>query len=135
METVLTLVLPAGLSHLPAFIGAVAEAAENAGVPPRTRLEIELVLEEALVNIMSYAYEGTEGDIQVVCGKEKGAFVIEITDSGKDFDMTSLPAPDLTTGIEERKIGGLGVYFIKKLAGRAAYRRVDGKNIFSMTFV
>jgi anti-sigma regulatory factor (Ser/Thr protein kinase) len=136
METVLTLVLPAELQQLPVFIGAVTEAAEASGVAQKTLFEIELALEEALVNIMNHAYEGTKGDIRVVCMAESGrAFVVEITDSGKDFDMTSLPAPDVTAGIDERTIGGLGIYFIKKLADRVSYRREDGKNILAITFV
>jgi anti-sigma regulatory factor (Ser/Thr protein kinase) len=136
METVLTLTLPAELSHLPAFIAAVTEAAESSHVPQKTLFEIELALEEALVNVMNYAYAGAKGDIQVVCRAEGGtAFVVEITDSGKDFDMTSLPEPDITAGVEERKIGGLGIYFIKKLADRVTYRREDGKNILAIMFM
>jgi serine/threonine-protein kinase RsbW len=135
MEKVLKLVLPAELSRLPDFIGPVIEAAEGVGMTQKTLFEIELALEEALVNIMNYAYEGTEGDIQVVCSAENGAvFVVEITDSGVAFDMTSLPAPDIAAGIEERKIGGLGIYFMKKLAGKVTYRRAGGKNILAITF-
>jgi serine/threonine-protein kinase RsbW len=135
METVLTLTLPAELSHLPAFLGTVTEAARAAGMPPKTLFEIELALEEALVNVMNHAYEGGKGNIQVVCKAGNGtAFFVEITDTGRDFDMTELPAPDITADMDEREIGGLGVYLIGKLADRVAYRREEGKNILSITF-
>jgi serine/threonine-protein kinase RsbW len=135
METVLTLTLPAELPHLPAFIGAAAKAAEASGVSPETIFGIELTLEEALVNIINHAYEGKQGEIGVVCRADSALFMVEITDSGKAFDMTSLPQPDLAADIADRKIGGLGVHFIKVLANEAAYRREKEKNILAMTFL
>ena len=134
METVLTLTSPAELSQLPAFIDAVKKAAESSGVPPETIFDIELTLEEALVNIINYAYEGKQGEIGVVCKAGNRSFSIEITDAGKAFDMTFLPPPDLSADVADRKIGGLGIYFIKKLANQVTSRREGEKNILVMTF-
>ncbi len=134
METALTLTLPAELSQLPAFIAAVTKTAESSGLAPETIFNIELALEEALVNVINYAYEGKNGDIQVVCRTGGGSFVVEITDTGAAFDMTALPPPDLDADIADRKIGGLGIHFIKVLAHPATYRREQEKNILSMTF-
>jgi serine/threonine-protein kinase RsbW len=135
MNPVLTLALPAELTSLPEFLRAVMGAAEASGVPSKTLFEIELVVEEAVVNIISYAYEGGKGDIQVVCRGGGGTpFLVEITDRGRDFDMTRIAAPDISSAIEDRQTGGLGIYFIKKLADRVAYRRENGKNILVITF-
>ena len=134
METVLTLTSPAELSQLPAFIDAVKKAAESSGVPPETIFDIELTLEEALVNIVTYAYEGKQGDIEVVCLADNRSFSVKITDGGQAFDMTSLPPPDLSCDVLDRQIGGLGIYFIKKLANQVTYRREQEKNILAMTF-
>ena len=134
METVLTLSLPAELPQLPAFIGAVTKAAESSGVSPETIFNIELTLEEALVNIINYAYEGKQGEIGVACKAGNRSFSVEITDAGKAFDMTSLPAPDLSADIADRQIGGLGIYFINKLTKQVTYRREEEKNILAMTF-
>ena len=56
-------------------------------------------------------------------------FVVEIADSGIPFDILSLPDPDTTAEIMDREIGGLGVYFIRKMTDEVSYRRLDGRNI------
>ena len=58
-----------------------------------------------------------------------GSFVVEIADSGIPFDVLSLPDPDTTAGIMDREIGGLGVYFIRKMTDEVSYRREEGRNI------
>ena len=133
MKTISTIVLPAHLEHLPAFIEAVKNAARSGGVDQKRFFDIELALEEILVNIMNHAYEGTNGDIQVVCRSDnQQSFIIEITDTGKAFDMTSVPPPDLSGAISERKIGGLGIHFVKKLTDKLQYRREGNKNILEI---
>jgi len=133
MKTISTVVLPAQLEHLPAFIEAVTNAAKDGGVDQKRFFDIELALEEILVNIMNHAYEGTNGDIQVVCRSDnQQSFIIEITDTGKAFDMTSIPSPDLSGAISERKIGGLGIHFVKRLTDKLQYRREGNKNILEI---
>jgi anti-sigma regulatory factor (Ser/Thr protein kinase) len=58
--------------------------------------------------------------------------IIEIIDSGMPFDMTSLPNPDITSDISERKIGGVGVFLIKKMVDEVQYRRENDQNILSL---
>ena len=133
MKRIASLILPAKLEHLPAFIATVTGAAESGGVEPKKVFNVELTLEEALVNIMNYAYEGKAGDIEVVCRSDNREwFVVEIIDSGKAFDVTSVPPPDLTTDLSERKVGGLGLLFIKSLIDGAAYRREGEKNVLEL---
>ena len=133
MKTISTIVLPAHLEHLPAFIEAVKNAARGGGVDQKRFFDIELALEEILVNIMNHAYEGTNGDIQVVCRSDnQQSFIIEITDTGKAFDVTSVPPPDFSGAISERKIGGLGIHFVKQLTDRLQYRREGNKNILEI---
>ena len=134
MKTISTVVLPAHLEHLPVFIEAVINAAKDGGVDQKRFFDIELALEEVLVNIMNHAYEGANGDIQILCRSDnQRCFVIEITDTGKAFDMTSVPPPDLSGAISERTIGGLGVHFVKKLTDNVQYRRYGNKNILEIT--
>jgi serine/threonine-protein kinase RsbW len=133
MKTISTVVLPAHLEHLSVFIETVISAAKDGGVDQKRFFDIELALEEVLVNIMNHAYEGTNGDIQVVCRSDNQQFfIIEITDTGKAFDMTSVPPPDLSGAISERKIGGLGIHFAKKLTDKVQYRREGNKNILEI---
>ncbi|OPY64893.1 MAG: Serine/threonine-protein kinase BtrW [Syntrophorhabdus sp. PtaU1.Bin050] len=133
MKIISTTVLPAKLEHLPAFIEAVMEAATCGGVAQKRLFNIELAMEEVLTNIMHYAYEGAEGDIRVVCRSESQQwFTIEIIDNGKAFDMTAVPTPDLTGTLSERKIGGLGIHFVKMLTDDVLYRREGNRNILEM---
>jgi serine/threonine-protein kinase RsbW len=133
MKTISSVVLPAHLEHLPVFIEAVINAAKNGGVDQKRFFDIELALEEILVNIMNHAYEGTNGDIQVVCRSDnQQCFIIEITDTGKAFDMTSVAPPNLSGTISERTIGGLGIHFVKKLTDKLQYRREGNRNILEI---
>jgi anti-sigma regulatory factor (Ser/Thr protein kinase) len=132
MTTLLTLVLPARMEHLGTFITAVTEAAQAKGAGARKVHDIELALEEALVNIISYAYPGATGNIELTCRYEEGALLVEIVDTGTPFDVLSLPAPDTTLGIDERGMGGLGIHFMKKLMDDVAYRREGDRNILAM---
>lgn len=98
--------------------------------------EIELATEEALNNIFNYAYpEDESGDVEVRCRMENPpTLVIEILDTGRPFDIQALPEPDLTLDISERKVGGLGILLIKKMASRIHYRREGQSNILTLVF-
>jgi anti-sigma regulatory factor (Ser/Thr protein kinase) len=132
MTTLLTLVLPARLEHLGTFIAAVTEVAQAKGAGAKTVYNIELACEEALVNIINYAYPEATGNIELTCKHEGESLLIEIVDTGMPFDVLSLTAPDTAAGIEERGIGGLGIYFMKKLMDEVTYRREGDKNILEM---
>jgi serine/threonine-protein kinase RsbW len=130
MRDILSLVLPARLDNLRTFVEATKEAALTTGLPPDKIFRLEVALEEALVNIMHYAYEDGVGEIQVVCRPyDRGLFVIEITDTGRPFDISAVSPPDLVSGVDERRIGGLGIHLMKTLMDEVSYRREGEKNI------
>ncbi len=130
MNHLLSLVLPARLENLQAFMEATKEAAAKAGVPRDRIFKLEIALEEALVNIMQYAYEGDEGEIRVVCYScDPGLFVTEITDTGNEFDGTAVPPPDVTCGVDERRIGGFGIHLMKTFVDEVSYRREGENNV------
>lgn len=133
MKITSSLVLPARLENLPAFIASAASAAESCGLEPEKRFNIELALEEVLVNIISHACEGTEGDIGLTFGTDsRHLFVIEIADRGEAFDVTAVPPPDLEADLESRKIGGLGIHFLRTLTDEVVYRREGTKNVLRL---
>ena len=81
----------------------------------------ELVVEELLANVCSYAYDGKQGNAEFVCGKvsfDSAPYVmIQISDKGKPFDpFLESHDPDLNLDLEKRSIGGLGIYFVKEFA-------------------
>lgn len=96
---------------------------------------INLVLDEIVTNVMRHGYEDRgEHEIHVTLGFDRGVAEIEVRDDGKAFDpFTQAPPPKLDVPIEERPIGGLGVYIVRELVDTTAYRREDGRNVVTMT--
>lgn len=93
---------------------------------------LHLVLEEAISNIIFYAYEGEERkeeEIDLTLDYEKPYLVIRLSDGGCPFDPTARQDPDLSLTAEERPIGGLGIFLIKKLMDEVSYQRVNDKNV------
>lgn len=126
--------LPAVLPSLSGLVASLSECARKAGFDEHTIGAIELAAEEAIVNIIKYSYGGTDGTITVTCsllGTKR--LLIDIIDSGHPFNPLIQDTPDTTSGVETRPIGGLGIFFIKKMADNVSYRREGHRNILSIT--
>ena len=94
---------------------------------------IRLAVEEAVVNVISYAYsEGQEGDISIVAQANSKRLQFIITDSGIPFDPTEASQVDITLPAEERRIGGLGIHLVRELMDSINYERENGKNILTL---
>jgi serine/threonine-protein kinase RsbW len=132
MKALLNVRSPATLENLERLIESVSDCAREQGFDQKRILGIQLATEEALVNISNYSYPEKAGEVEINCKLEKDRFVIEITDSGVPFDMTSLPDPDITADIDDRKVGGLGVFLMKKVMERITYRREENRNILRL---
>lgn len=122
------------MDHLGELIHFVSCYAQKAGFNRSRIKEIELATEEAVVNIISYAYPDETGGIEIRCNKDKDAdIVIEIMDTGMPFDPLTLPEPDIKAHLSQRKVGGLGISLMRKMVDGISYRREKGANI--LTFV
>lgn len=119
------------ISRLADFVTGIAT---ESGIDQTTAMSLNLALEEAVSNVILYAYpEGTEGTVDVDAAIWEDRIDFRITDSGRPFDPTLSIGPDLTLKAEERPIGGLGIYLVKKIMDHVSYTRENGKNILSMT--
>lgn len=107
-----------------------------AGLPPGVVTRIDLVIEELLLNIIYYAYEpGRPGTLDVECGIVAGkGFVLRLRDHGKPFNPLGRPDPDLELDLEDRNVGGLGIYLVREMSLSQNYRREDGANILEIVF-
>lgn len=133
MEHLLQIKLPAVIENLAQFIESVSDCARAQGFGQKRLSQIEVAMDEVLVNIVHYSYPDKNGDTEVVCSiDDKNRFVIEIMDWGVPFNVLSLDEPDLTSDISERKVGGLGVFIIRKLMEDVKYRYEDNKNILML---
>ncbi|MBN2061561.1 MAG: ATP-binding protein [Deltaproteobacteria bacterium] len=126
--------LPARLENLGRFIEFVTAFAEGHGFSKGQTDRITLCLEEAVVNICNYAYpDDPDGKIEISLIMDgKNDLMIRITDSGVPFDIFTHEDPDISLGVSERKAGGLGIFFIKKLMDEIKYERKDNQNILTM---
>ena len=126
--------LPAETANLPRLLEFAGERIRTEGFDEETAVKLELAVEEILANIISYAYPGKKGAIELTVGEnDMRGFVIEIGDSGIPFDPLSVPEADTRSPLEERKIGGLGIFFMRKVVDVAHYRYENGKNILTLT--
>jgi anti-sigma regulatory factor (Ser/Thr protein kinase) len=96
--------------------------------------EIELAMEELLVNIFNYAYPDRLGEVEIACRlADDGRLLVEVADQGVPYNILSREDPDLKAGIEERNIGGMGVFFVKQFIRDIRYQREGGRNILTLT--
>ena len=124
---------PAILANLEKMLDFTVNFAETRGFDKEIIGQIRLASEEAIVNVINHAYPGTEGTVAVSCdAAEGGGIKIEITDEGIPFDPLSLPAPDTSLPMEQRRIGGLGIFMIRKIMNEVKYRRDNGRNVLTL---
>lgn len=113
----------------------LCEAAATAGWTGADLNRFELVLEEAVVNIMVHAYSGNSGEllVELHAAPSQGLLLI-LEDRGGLFDPTAMPPPDLASPLEERAIGGLGVHLMHSLSDGMVYRRDGAVNHLELSF-
>ncbi|MBR6493515.1 MAG: SpoIIE family protein phosphatase [Paludibacteraceae bacterium] len=114
-------------------IPTLAEWLEMIGLPQELNMPINLALEEAVSNVMLYAYPGKSGQVLVECDKKEKQLIFTISDSGVPFDPTQQEDPDVTQSAEERPIGGLGIFLVRQIMDDIRYERKDNKNILTLT--
>ena len=119
------------LSKVTAFID---ELLEQADCPGKTRMQIELAVEEIFVNIAHYAYAPEKGDatIRVELTEEPRSASITFIDRGKPYDPLQKTDPDVTLSAEERSVGGLGIFMTKKVMDDVSYEYRSGQNILTL---
>ena len=90
-------------------------------------------LEEAVTNVMLYAYpEGTDGLVEIDASVREDQVTFVLCDNGKPFDPTAAPEADINLSVEERPIGGLGIYLVRNIMDEVSYERDRGKNLLTM---
>ena len=121
------------LKRVPRLNTFIDEACEANGFDMATTMQINLAIEEAVVNVMNYAYPaGTKGDITIEAKANKTEMFFIISDTGTPFDPTAKAEVDITLSAEDRSIGGLGIHLIRQIMDNINYERVDGHNILTL---
>ena len=128
------IVLPAKMENLENLVEFVTDQARKAEFPDSRTAEIRLVAEEVLVNIFSYAYPETGGDVFIGCIRGEDILIFDVQDNGIPFNILTVPDPDITSCLSDRCVGGLGIYFVKEMATEARYVRENDRNRLTLIF-
>lgn len=119
-------------------LGKLAEFLERLGeewnIPPKTIMSVNLTLEEAVSNIIFYAFQDTAvHQIEIEFQLFDDSLEMILSDDGKPFNPLIHTDPDTSLPLEERPIGGLGILLIKKLMDEISYERIENKNQMTLT--
>ena len=122
------------IESIPTITAWIDEVLESLGALTKAKMQLDVAVDEIFGNISHYAYPDGEGSASVRLEYEEDArmFSVTFTDEGIPFDPLSQKEPDTTLGLEERQIGGLGIFLVKKTMDDVRYEYRDGKNILCL---
>jgi sigma-B regulation protein RsbU (phosphoserine phosphatase) len=107
--------------------------AEDYGIPEKVRLKMNVVFDELLTNIISYAYQDNkEHDIKIKVELSADRLKVSMVDGGIPFNPLGVDTPDTELPLEERQIGGLGIHLVRKMMDKVSYRRRIDKNVITV---
>lgn len=126
--------VPAALGELDRVTDFINEELEAQGCPLKAQMQIDIAVEEIYVNIAHYAYHPEVGEATVRCavGGDPLQVEIQFLDSGTPYNPLAKEDPDTSLSAEERQIGGLGIYMVKKSMDHITYNYEDGKNVLTI---
>lgn len=129
-----TVTFPATYESLAAISKFVIAAAESAGLDEKAVYSLQLAVDEACSNIIEYAYEDVEAqEITCTCRVSDRSITVTLRDEGRPFNPEEAPEPDLCSPLEERQVGGLGLYFIRQLMDEVYFScSPDGGNVLTL---
>ncbi len=128
-----TLTLHNDVQEIPRLATFIEEIAENHAIDMATSMNLNLAMEEAVVNVMNYAYpKESVNNIDITAEVNDEEIAFSIADSGIPFDPTQKGEPDLSLDAEDRPIGGLGIHLVRQLMDTLDYRYENGHNILTL---
>ncbi len=129
MSLTRTVVIETRLEELTRLTEVVESLGEEDAWSPGLVGKVNLVLEELAINTINHGHAGGLHEISFTFSSSDDALTIEMVDDGKPFDpLTEAPVPDVNAPMDERPIGGLGVFLVRKLMDELTYRREEGRN-------
>ena len=126
-----SITLPAAVENIGKITAFVEGRMEEKDCPLKQIMQVSMAVDEVMANVAMYAYAPGTGDVTVDVGFDDESRTVSITfiDRGVAFDPLAKEDPDVTLPAEQRKIGGLGIFLVKKTMDDVAYRREGDKNV------
>jgi serine/threonine-protein kinase RsbW len=129
LKDAITCTIESDIHAIPRVSLVLDQAMQAYGFSEEEILDTQLAVEEAITNVIVHGYAKGPGTIVISCHTTRGIAEIQIEDSAPPFNPLSIPEPDISAEIEERQIGGLGVFLIRQVMDEISYRYENGKNI------
>ena len=129
-----SIVLPCDTSQTERLGEFMEQVCSQAGLDAASSTKLNIAVEEAVVNVMSYAYPAdSQGEVRVDADVADGSIVLTVSDSGQPFDPTTVEPADTSLDADDRPIGGLGIHLMRRYTDNLQYERRDGRNVLTMT--
>lgn len=127
------LTIEAKVENLSTVTEFIIESLEELNCKPKILMQMELVIEELFVNVASYAYAPNIGicTVQKILEDNPRSITVTFIDSGVPYNPLKKEDPDTSLGVEEREIGGLGIFLVKKNVDAITYEHKDGQNVLT----
>jgi anti-sigma regulatory factor (Ser/Thr protein kinase) len=129
MDRSATLVIRADLVEIEKVTTALEIAMRACAFTDDLIRELQLAVEEAIANTIIHGYRGAAGDVAIAICVTPGAVEVRIEDRAPPFDPLGFPEPDRESSLDERRIGGLGIFLIRQAVDEAVYQYAEDKNI------
>jgi anti-sigma regulatory factor (Ser/Thr protein kinase) len=127
-------VVPGEAAQLAVLTRFLQEFWSTAKLPPAQALHFELALEEVFMNIVMHgSHPGLAARVEVSLLAADGGLTMTVEDDGPGFNPLSLQPPDLTASLAERRVGGLGVFLVRRVMDAVSYDRVGTQNRLTMS--
>jgi serine/threonine-protein kinase RsbW len=121
--------IPAELGQIRQVSDRIEQCMKTHGWGNNPILDVQLAVEEAVTNTILHGYDGTSGTIAIQVETSPHRVTVEIADDAPAFDPLSVPDPDTAADLEDREIGGLGIFLIRQVMDEVSYRYENSKNI------
>ena len=128
-----SIILANDISEISRLYEFIEELGDDFSLSPDIVFNLNLVLEEAVVNVIHYAYPKEEHQFIFLSARmNDDSIVFVLTDTGMEFDPTTVPDADVTLSADDRQIGGLGIFLIRQIMNEVKYERIEGKNVLTL---
>ncbi|HVY68295.1 MAG TPA: ATP-binding protein [Verrucomicrobiae bacterium] len=122
------------LSEIERLSHIIDEFAEQNDLPVKAAYELNVVMDELLTNTISYGYpDKAEHNIELEMRAAGGVVTLVLSDDAIAFNPLDRPEPDISKPAEEREIGGLGIFFVRKMMDKVEYARAGDRNVITLT--
>lgn len=129
MAVIKQITLQNNISELATLAAGIETFAEQVGLTMTMQFKLNLALDELVTNSIHHAYTDKDlHQIEIVLSCADSLLSVSVVDDGRPFDPTGVEMPVLASDIEQQRVGGLGIHFVRQLMDTMSYRRVDKQN-------